>query len=127
MTYGYRITALTEDSRLTPGARAINTFRAQAGALGAQEAPPPGSTRFLIDFAGGDLGYYLIDPSLIEVVATTSAGTVLRTFLTPNSHVSGFRAGIDVAVTPGQSCDVRVFLRAANKALTETWTFPWQA
>ena len=127
MTYGYRITALTEDSRLTPGARAINTFRAEAGALGASEAPPPGSTRFLIDFAGGDLGYYQIDPSLIEVVATTSAGSVLRTFLTPNPHVSGFRAGVDVAITPGQSCDVRVFLRAANKALTETWTFPWQA
>ncbi|MBV8474587.1 MAG: glucan biosynthesis protein, partial [Hyphomicrobiales bacterium] len=95
--------------------------------LGAAEAPPPGSTRFLIDFSGGDLSYYLIDPSLVEVVATTSAGSVLRTFLAPNPHISGFRAGLDVAVAPGQSCDVRVFLRAANKALTETWTFPWRA
>jgi glucans biosynthesis protein len=127
MTYGYRITALTNDSRLTPGARAINTFRAEPHALGAAEAPPPGSTRFLIDFSGGDLGYYLSDPTLVEVVATTSAGRVLRTFLAPNTHISGFRAGVDVAINPGQSCDVRVFLRAANKALTETWTFPWRA
>jgi glucans biosynthesis protein len=127
MTYGYRVTALTNDSRLTPGARAVNTFRAAPRALGAAEAPPPGATRFLIDFSGGDLGYYLSDPTLVEVIATTSAGRVLRTFLAPNTHLRGFRAGVDIAVDPGQSCDVRVFLRAANKALTETWTFPWRA
>jgi len=125
--YGYRITALFNDSRLTPGARAISTFRAEPKALGAAEPLPPGSTRFLIDFSGGDLGYYISDPTLVQVVATTSAGRVLRTFLAPNTHVNGFRAGVDVAVDPGQSCDVRVFLRAANKALTETWTFPWRA
>ena len=97
-----------------------------ARALGAADPLPPGSTRFLIDFAGGDLGYYLSDPTLVQVVATTSAGRVLRTFLATNAHVNGFRAGVDVAIDPGQSCDVRVFLRAANKALTETWTFPWR-
>jgi periplasmic glucans biosynthesis protein len=127
MSYGYRVTALTNDSRLTPGARAINTFHTEAHALGAAETPPPGATRFLIDFSGGDLSYYMLEPSLVEVVATTSAGSVLRTFLATNSHISGFRAGLDVAVAPGQSCDVRVFLRAQNRALTETWTFPWQA
>jgi periplasmic glucans biosynthesis protein len=126
-SYGYRITALINDSRLTPGARAINTFHAEPRALGAIEAPAPGATRFLIDFSGGDLGYYLSDPALVEVVATTSAGHVVRTFLALNTHVSGFRAGVDVAIDAGQSCDVRVFLRAANKALTETWTFPWRA
>ena len=127
MAYGYRVTALTNDSRLTPGARAVNTFRAVPRALGAAEALQIGATRFLIDFSGGDLGYYLSDPTLVEVVATTSAGRVLRTFLATNTHLSGFRAGLDIAIDPGQSCDVRVFLRAANKALTETWTFPWRA
>jgi len=125
--FGYRITALTNDSRLTPGARAVDTFRASPHALGANETTPAGSTRFLIDFSGGELGYYLSDPTLVEIVATTSSGRVLRTFLSPNTHVRGFRAGVDVAIDPGQSSDVRVFLRAANKALTETWTFPWRA
>ena len=124
--YGYRITSLTNDSRLTPGARAVNTFRASAHALGSAEPAPPGTTRFLIDFSGGELGYYASDPSLIDVVATTSIGHVLRAFLTPNAHVRGFRASVDVAVEPGQSCDVRVFLRSGVKALTETWTFPWR-
>ena len=124
--YGYRITSLTNDSRLTPGARAVNTFRASARALGSPEPAQPGTTRFLIDFSGGELGYYASDPSLIDVVATTSMGRVLRAFLAPNAHVRGFRASVDVALDPGQSCDVRVFLRSGVKALTETWTFPWR-
>ena len=126
MTYGYRITALTNDGRLTPGARAINTFRAQPRAMGAVDPAPAGATRFLIDFSGGDLGYYLSDPTVISIVATTSAGRVLRTFLAPNTHARGFRAGVDVAIDPGQSCDIRVFLRSGVKALTETWTAPWR-
>jgi glucans biosynthesis protein len=64
---------------------------------------------------------------MVEIVATTSTGRILRTFLSPNAHVRGFRAGVDVAIDPGQSADVRVFLRAGQKALTETWTFPWRA
>ena len=64
---------------------------------------------------------------MVETIATASNGRILRTFLTPNTHTRGFRAGVDVAVEPGQSTDIRVFLRAGTKALTETWTFPWRS
>ncbi len=87
----------------------------------------PASTRFLIDFSGGDLGYLPQRSVAGGNRRDRVLGRVLRTFLSPNTHVRGFRAGIDVAVEPGQSSDVRVFLRSANKALTETWTFPWRA
>jgi len=127
LTFGYRITALMDDGRLTPGARAISTYRTRPRALGSPENPAPGATRFLIDFSGGDLAYFLSDPTLVEVVPTTSAGRITRSFLAPNSHVRGFRAAIDVQIDPGQSCDLRVFLRGENRALTETWTFPWRA
>src|SRR5271167_3182064 len=127
LAYGYRITALTMDQILTPGGRTIGTFHVAPRALGAPDPlPPPGATRFLIDFSGGDLSYYMSDPSLVETVATTSNGRILRAFLTPNAHTRGFRAGVDVAVESGQSTDLRVFLRAGTKALTETWTFPWR-
>jgi glucans biosynthesis protein len=43
----------------------------------------------------------------------------------PNNHTNGFRAAIDVKLEPGQSTDLRAFLRAGNRALTETWTYPW--
>jgi periplasmic glucans biosynthesis protein len=128
LVFGYRITSLTMDQSLTPGGRTVGTFRVAARALGSPDPPPPpGTTRFLIDFSGGDLSYYMSDPSLVETVATASTGRILRTFLTPNAHIRGFRAGVDVAVDPGQSTDLRVFLRAGPKALTETWTFPWRA
>jgi len=127
VTFGYRITALMNDARLTPGGRAVSTYRTHPRALGSGEELPPGATRFLIDFSGGDLGYYFNDPSLVEVVPTTSAGRILRSFLVPNGHVRGFRAAIDVQIDPGQTCDLRAFLKAGTKALTETWTFPWRA
>jgi len=127
LAYGYRVTAISMDQNLTPGGRTVATFRVAPRALGGPESPPPGATRFLIDFSGGDLSYYMSDPSLVETVATASAGRILRTFLVPNTHIRGFRAGVDVAVDPGQSTDLRVFLRAGPKALTETWTFPWRA
>ena len=127
LAYGYRITSLATDQSLTPGGRTVGTFRVAPRALGAPESPPPGATRFLIDFSGGDLSYYMSDASLVQTVATASAGRVLRTFLIPNTHIRGFRAGVDIAVDTGQSSDLRVFLRAGPKALTETWTFPWRA
>jgi glucans biosynthesis protein len=127
LTYGYRITALMNDARLTPSARALSTYRTRPHALGSAEVLAPGATRFLIDFSGGDLAYFLSDPTLVEIVPTTSAGRITRSFLAPNSHIRGFRAAIDVQIDPGQSCDLRVFLKGGNRALTETWTFPWRA
>ena len=66
-------------------------------------------------------------PDTVEIVASVSAGRVLRTFLSPNPDIKGFRAGIDVALDPGQSADIRAFLRARTRTLTETWTMPWKA
>ena len=50
LAYGYRITSLATDQSLTPGGRTVGTFRVAPRALGAPESPPPGATRFLIDF-----------------------------------------------------------------------------
>jgi glucans biosynthesis protein len=126
LTYGYRITALLNDGRLAPGGRAVATYRTHPRALGSSEPLAPGSTRFIIDFSGGDLAYFDAEPSLVEVVPSASNGRITRSFLAANPHVRGFRAGIDVQIDPGQSCDLRAFLKAGDRALTETWTFPWR-
>jgi glucans biosynthesis protein len=121
------VTAVSNDFALHPGGTAINTWQTSARALGSTEPSPPGTRRFIIDFAGGGLGYYLNDPEKVQIVPSISNGRILRTFLTPNPRTDGFRAGIDVAVEKGQSADLRAFLKAGNRALTETWTFPWRA
>jgi periplasmic glucans biosynthesis protein len=127
LVWGYRITAVTDDFRLHPGGVAHNTWQTHSRALGSPEPVAPGTRRFIIDFDGGDLAYYLGDPDKVQIVPSVSNGRIVRTFLVPNPKSEGFRAGIDIALEKGQSADVRAFLRSGTRALTETWTFPWKA
>jgi periplasmic glucans biosynthesis protein len=122
LSFGYRITAIMDSARLSPNGRVVASFSASARALGSSEPIPPGSRRFMIDFAGGDLAYYEVDPGLLEVVPTATAGKILRAFLVPNPHIHGIRATLDVELSNGQSTVLRAFLKAGNRALTETWT-----
>lgn len=127
LTYSYSITASLNLSRLSPGGRVSKTFQTQARSLGSSEVVAPGSRRFLIDFSGGDLAYFANEPALVEVVPTSTSGRIIRSFLVPNPHIGGFRAAIDIELPQGQSTDLRAFLKAGSRALTETWTFPWTA
>jgi glucans biosynthesis protein len=63
----------------------------------------------------------------VQVVASTSAGKVIRAYTQWNPYPNGFRATIDVQLDPDQTADVRGFLRAGSKTLSETWIYPWQA
>ncbi|ACA15009.1 periplasmic glucan biosynthesis protein MdoG [Methylobacterium sp. 4-46] len=125
----YLLRAIGESESLHPGARVVNTYVARPAASGGPaEAPDPLSRRFLIDFSGGDLAYWLGDPKAVEIVPSTTRGRIVATSLVPNLHVKGFRAALDVRLDdPGQATDLRAFLRAGGRTLSETWTFPWKA
>jgi glucans biosynthesis protein len=123
----YRLHALSSAAGLHPGGKVVNTFQAPPRASGSYAPGDPTQRRFIVDFAGGDLEFYLHDPAQVELVASTAAGRITHTFLVPNSNIAGFRAALDVKLDPGQSTDLRAFLRVANRALTETWTYPWMA
>ncbi len=126
-SYGYRLIASLNLTRLSPNGRALNTYQTTAAALGSPEPLTPGTRRFIIDFIGGDLPYYAPDPQLVEVVPSTSQGKIVRSFIVPNPHTKGFRAALDVQLEAGQATDLRAFLRRGPQALTETWTYPWRA
>jgi glucans biosynthesis protein len=113
--------------RLPPLGRSINTYQTQAKAVGAKDPAPPNARRFIIDFAGGDLPYFQSEPKALEVVASTSKGRILQSFVAANPHTKGFRVGVDVQVDPVQVADVRVALNAGGRAITETWTMPWKS
>lgn len=125
--YAYRVTAGLDMPQLRPNGHVVNTFQASAHALGSSERDIPTARRFLVDFAGGDLSYYVADPSKIEAVASTTVGTVTRTNVQANPSINGLRSMIDVTLKPGETTDLRLFLRVGGRALTETWTFPWTA
>ncbi len=125
-TWRYKITATVDEGELTPGGIARSTYRTRPKALGSAEPVTPTMTRFIIDFTDGQLPFFQKAPDQVQVVPSISNGRILRTFLVPNSQTGGFRAAIDVDVPAGQSADIRAFLRAGNKTLTETWTYPWR-
>lgn len=127
VNFGYRISASLNLARLSPNARAINTFQTNPRALGSSEPREANARRFIIYFAGGDLAYFLHDPGLVELVPWTSQGRIIRSSVVANVVTEGIRAIIDVQVDAGQTADLRAFLRASGRALTETWTFPWKA
>jgi periplasmic glucans biosynthesis protein len=125
VTLTYRMRAIAGTDAMHPGGKVANTFQGPARASGSNGPSDASHRRFIIDFAGGDLPFYLADPGQVQLVPSTSAGRITHTFVVPNPHIAGFRAAIDVKLDPGQSTDLRAFLRAGNRTLTETWTFPW--
>lgn len=127
LTFRYRMRSLSGTGMLNPGGMTQNTFITRPRALGSAENAPPGSARFILDFVGGDLGFYLSAPQDVGIIASASQGRITRSTLIPNPSTRGFRAMIDVEVPPGQLSDLRAFLKAGSRVLTETWTYPWKA
>ncbi|MBL8587390.1 MAG: glucan biosynthesis protein G [Methylobacteriaceae bacterium] len=121
--FSYRVTSIG-GRRLNPGGFALNTFQTEARARGSAEPPLANTRRFIVDFVGGELPYFLGDPGQVQIVPSISAGKILRTFVVPNAETKGFRAAIDVQLDNGHPADLRAFLRAGPRALTETWLYP---
>ena len=125
-SYGYRLTSTLNGANHSPAGRAVNTYLTQARAHGSNEPVVPGTKRFIIDFAGGDLAFHLANPGAVEVVASSSLGAATRAFVVPNPYIKGFRAAFDVKAEPGQTTNLRAYLRVGGRPLTETWTYPWR-
>ncbi|MFM9973025.1 MAG: glucan biosynthesis protein [Beijerinckiaceae bacterium] len=126
-TWRYKITSVLDEAEITPGGVARNTYRTKPKALGSAEPLTPTMTRFIIDFTDGQLPFFQKAADQVQVVPSISIGRIIRSSITQNVQTGGFRAAIDVDVPAGQSADIRAFLRVGNKALTETWTYPWRS
>jgi glucans biosynthesis protein len=126
-SYEYSITAALDLGSLSSNVKTVASFQTAARTLGSAEPNVPTTRRFMIDFAGGGVDYYKDDPGLVTVAAGTSKGHVVRAYTEYNPYIAGFRATVDVALAPGETTDLRVFLKAGPTALSETWMFPWEA
>ncbi|MFO1151950.1 MAG: glucan biosynthesis protein G [Alsobacter sp.] len=122
---GYTIRAMTDGADLHAGGQVAATFQTDPVPHGHRGEKPANARRFLVDFSGGDLAYAMKQPDAVKLVASVSSGRLTGQFLMPNPVRGGFRVGIDVAGEPGETIDVRAFLQSGERALTETWTFPW--
>ncbi len=121
--FRYRISALSTTWHLHPHAQVQQTFNGSDIEDGIAEGS--GTKRFIVDFAGGDLVYYQSEPDRLELVATTTAGTINSRILAFNAPLKGVRAIVDAVLPDGQSAELRMFLRTRNRTLSETWTSTW--
>jgi glucans biosynthesis protein len=126
-SYAYSITAALDLDSLSNNVKTVSTFQTEARTLGSSEPLVPTMRRFLIDFAGGGIDYYKDAPGLVTVVANSSTGHIVRAYTQYNPFISGFRATFDVELKPGETADLRAYLKANKTTLSETWTFPWEA
>ena len=127
MSYAYSITAALDLSHLSSNVKTLSTFQTVARTLGSSEPNLPTTRRFMIDFNGGGVDFYKDDPGAVTVVPSTSKGKIIRAYTEYNPYIKGFRATFDVELAPGETADLRAFLKAGAAAVSETWIFPWEA
>lgn len=121
MRVAYRLHWGREMPGRLPGPARTSATRV-GGAHGSTDGK--GDRRFVVDFAGGDLG--MLDPeAAVEPVVTASAGrigTVIGRYI-PQSRV--WQATFDLLPDGAAPINLRLFLRRSGVALTETWTLRW--
>ncbi|RZL99242.1 MAG: glucan biosynthesis protein D [Variovorax sp.] len=124
LLYGYKLHWGAKAPVRPPLAVCVATRTGQGGVIGRRRTY--WSFRFALDFSGGELAG--IDPNAmaLEPVIGISRGRVEVTSARPLASVSGVRVMFDVV--PDDTTEpvaLRVFLRAGDRALSETWLYEW--
>ncbi|MGE0626399.1 MAG: glucan biosynthesis protein [Hyphomicrobiaceae bacterium] len=125
-TYGYKMHSLESGLELHNLGHALNTFSAPAGALGSGERSSQLTRRLMIDFVGGEMGYYMNDTRLVQLDTTAAGAKVLRSFVVGNPAARGIRVMVDVEFEPDKVGVIRAALKSNGRTLTETWTYAWR-
>ena len=121
--YSYRLSWLDDIPFPDALGRATATWTGMGGRPGQQR--PQGVRKFVIDFQGPVFAGLGRDDG-VEIVVTTSRGTVSNSYTHPVvDQKERWRALFDVAATGAEPVDMRAFLRLKGKALTETWMFQY--
>jgi periplasmic glucans biosynthesis protein len=126
LTVSYRMRALDAGLDLHRLGHAANTFSAPARALGSSEEEKALTRRLMVDFVGGQMGYYRKDTRLVRVDASALSAKVVRAFVVPNPELDGIRVMLDVQFEKDKIGVVRAVLRSGERPITETWTYAWR-
>lgn len=118
----YRLYWSADEPFPTPLARVVATRLGRGGQTGRPR--PPGVRKFVVEFLGGPLTTL---PAGVkpEPVLWASSGTFSGAFTEALADgVAGhWRAEFDFAAAGTKVVDMRLFLRAADKTLSETWLY----
>ena len=122
-TFRYRLHWLADEPYPPAVARVVATRTGRGGEPGGLR---PGNWRkFVVEFAGPALDALGPDDRP-EVVVTPSRGTVHRAFTEPVPRMARWRAVFDLEAPGAQPVDLRAYLRAGDRTLSETWMYHHQ-
>ncbi|MBI5505546.1 MAG: glucan biosynthesis protein [Deltaproteobacteria bacterium] len=106
----------------SPMATVVST-RAGAGGIPGQKNRPH-SRKFVIDFKGGRFEHMPWETK-VEPVITVSRGQVLTPAVRPVIGGDTWRCNFDLLADGEEPIDMRLYLRDAGGALTETWLYQY--
>ncbi|QXX75321.1 glucan biosynthesis protein [Methylovirgula sp. HY1] len=124
---GYKLYWLADEPYPSPLAHCVATRLGNGGQPG--QPRPQGVRKFMVEFLGAPLASlpYGVKP---EAVLWASRGTFsyIYTEAVPDDVPGHWRAQFDLTVTGTEPVEMRLFLRAGGKILSETWAYqyhPW--
>jgi glucans biosynthesis protein len=126
LSFSYRMRSLDAGLDLHRLGHALATFSAPARALGSSEASQALTRRLIVDFAGGELDYFLQDPGLLQLETSAQSAAVVRKFIASNPAIRGMRIMLDVQFEKDKVGVVSASLRSGSRVLTETWSYAWR-
>ncbi|HVB90016.1 MAG TPA: glucan biosynthesis protein G [Beijerinckiaceae bacterium] len=123
-SWSYRISTRAADPDRDIVARARHTLiaRSPRDLIGAA----PGAQRFLVDYGGRELQPYLSHPNDLQIGTSVSHGRVSATSIEAHPEAPLLRVRLDVIPDSGQRADMRLWLSARGRRISEIWSFPAQ-
>jgi len=122
--FAYRTHWQADEPTPTPLARCVATRLGNGGQPGTVR--PQGVRKFVVEFKGGPLENipFGVKP---EAVLYASRGTFSYVFTeaVPNEVPGHWRAQFDLTASGGEPVEMRCFLKAGDKVLTESWLYQY--
>jgi len=120
LRFAYKQYWLADEPNPSEAARVLATRIGIGGAAG--KPHPPGTKKFVVDFAGTPLDA-LTRLDGVEPVVTASRGRVMGPVALPVVGTKIWRLSFDLAIDGTEPIDLRCYLRHEGAALTETWLY----
>ncbi len=119
----YDLTAMSDGRELHGMARALDT---RITPVAGGDEDNGGVHRFMLNFRGGDLDYYLDDIANLQADISASNANVTNVKVVKDAENGGVRVMFDLAGTgEAPTSNLRAFLHYKDRVISETWTMPW--
>jgi len=129
LLFGYRLYWGAQPPVASPLAQVVATRTGIGGVVGQKRSHF--SWRFVVDFAGGNLGL-LGKEGTPQAVVSASRGEIELVSARPLDAIHGYRAMFDLRPGPAgrtggdqEPINLRLYLALENRALSETWLYQW--